>query len=123
MIASKYASIGKTYSNKEFLELLKDVTAESIEKNSFYQRMVNQQDFKLENLNDAEDLYKIPAVPTPFYKESANLFRQLLKIPENSPEFKYWNVSSCTTGDPSLVGISVNDREILEELAKKCLLE
>ena len=123
MSVSTSLLIDKPYSDEEFIELMRGLIAESISTNAFYEEAVKRKGFQVEDLNTIEDLELIPYIPTPFFKESANFYKNLLKIPVESPQFLYWNVSSCTSGDPSLVGISVEDREILEQLAKKCLFE
>ncbi|NVM53956.1 MAG: hypothetical protein HWN66_09675 [Candidatus Helarchaeota archaeon] len=123
MTISKSLVIEKKYKDNEFIELMRDVIAESIESNAYYKELVKRRDFHLEDLNSIDELETIPYILTPFYKQSANFYNELLKIPASSPEFKYWNVSSCTTGDPSLVGINNSDVDFLFEMAKKCFLD
>jgi len=74
-------------------------------------------------LNNLDDLAIIPYIPGPYFKESANMFKKLMKISVKSPEFETWNVSSCTTGDASLVGRSKDDIELLASMTIKCIYE
>ncbi|MFX0031782.1 MAG: hypothetical protein ACFE8E_03155 [Candidatus Hodarchaeota archaeon] len=102
---------------------MRNITSEAIESNSFYKELVKKANFNLDNVNKLDDLTIIPHIPAVFFKESAQKFEKLLKIPINSPEFKTWNVSSCTTGDPSLVGRSLDDIEFLASMTIKCIYE
>ncbi|MHA1231461.1 MAG: LuxE/PaaK family acyltransferase [Candidatus Helarchaeota archaeon] len=115
--------ISKNYSDEEFINLMREVIQDTIEKNSYYKELVNEKEFKLDDFNNINDLENIPYIPSPFFKESAKFYKELLKIPVSSPKFRWWNVSSCTTGDPSIVGVSKDDSEILAQLAKKVLFE
>ncbi|MCK4686699.1 MAG: hypothetical protein KAT66_01065 [Candidatus Lokiarchaeota archaeon] len=102
---------------------MKEITNESIESNSFYKELVNKQKFSTDDLNNVDDLAIIPYIPGPYFKESANMFKKLMKISVESPEFETWNVSSCTTGDASLVGRSREDIELLASMTIKCIYE
>jgi len=115
--------INSDYKDSEFIELMREITADAIQKNSFYREIVDDKGFKVEDLNTIDDLSEIPYIPGAYFKQSANKFKKLLKIPEDSSEFKAWNVSSCTTGDPSLVGRSQNDNELLASMTIKCIYD
>ena len=116
-------AIDKDYKDDEFVELMREIVSESIESNSLYKDIVKKKEFKIDSLNNIEDLEKIPFITTASFKESENLYEKLLKIPVDSPNFKYWNVSSVTSGNPSLVGVDINDTEFLFQIAKKCFLD
>jgi len=115
--------INSDYENNEFLNLMYNITKEAIESNSYYKELANRNKFKLEDLNNIDDLALIPYISAPLYKESVGKFEKLLKIPLKSPDFELWNVSSCTSGDPSLVGRSKNDIELLASMTIKCIYE
>jgi hypothetical protein len=102
---------------------MKGITKESIESNSFYKEFAAKQRFNLDDVNQMDDLILIPFINSTTFKQSAGMFKKLLKIPLESPEFKTWNVSSCTTGDPSLVGRSLDDLEFLSSMTIKCIYE
>jgi len=123
MTVSKSIVIEKKYEDTEFIELMREVIAKAMEINSYYKELVQKRGFQLDNLNNIEDLETVPYIPTTFFKESAGYYKKLLKILDNSPEFRHWNVSSATTGDPSLVGVDTNDLEFLYEMARKCFLD
>ena len=115
--------INSDYENKDFVDLMRNITKESIESNAYYKGIAEKNSFNLGDLNDIDDLALIPYISTPFFKESAGSFEKFLKIPLNSPEFEVWNVSSCTSGDPSLVGRSKDDIELLASMTIKCIYE
>ena len=115
--------LSKGYEDYEFVELMREIVSNSIEQNSLYKDIVKKKEFQIDYLNNIEDLEKIPFITTASFKESENLYEKLLKIPVNSPNFKYWNVSSVTSGSPSLVGVDNNDTEFLFQIAKKCFLD
>ena len=102
---------------------MKDVIKESIELNSIYRDLVKKVNFNIDDLNKLDDLAIIPYVSAVSFKESNGLFEKLLKIPLKSPEFETWNVSSCTTGDPSIVGRSKDDIELLASMTIKCIYD
>ena len=102
---------------------MKGITMESIESNSFYKEFAIKEKFNMDDVNQMDDLALIPFITAATFKESAGMFKKLLKIPLESPEFKTWNVSSCTTGDPSLVGRSLDDIEFLASMTIKCIYE
>ncbi|MFX1489042.1 MAG: hypothetical protein ACFFBI_07835 [Promethearchaeota archaeon] len=77
----------------------------------------------MDDVNQVDDLALIPFITSATFKESAGMFKKLLKIPLESPEFKTWNVSSCTTGDSSLVGRSLDDLEFLASMTIKCIYD
>jgi len=116
-------TLSKDYKDHEFVELMREITSVSIEQNSLYKELVEKKEFQIDSLNSIEDLEKIPFITTASFKESENLYEKLLKIPVNSPNFEYWNVSSVTSGQPSLVGVDKNDTEFLFQIAKKCFLD
>jgi hypothetical protein len=115
--------INSDYENSEFVRLMRKITEESINSNEYYQRMANENKFKVDNLSSIDDLASIPYVSAPLFKESAGLYEKFLKIPLISPEFELWNVSSCTSGDPSLVGRSKDDIELLASMTIKCIYD
>jgi hypothetical protein len=102
---------------------MKGITKESIESNSFYKEFAIKDKFNMDDVNHTDDLALIPFITAATFKESAGMFKKLLKIPLESPEFNTWNVSSCTTGDPSLVGRSFDDIEFLASMTIKCIYE
>ncbi len=113
--------IEKNYNDVQFVDLMRKVISEAMESNPFYKEIVEKSDFKVDDLNSIDDLGNIPYLPSLFFKESSNYYKKLLKVPEKSVE--YWNVSSCTSGDPSLVGVDSTDVEFLFEMARRCFLE
>ncbi|MFX0007516.1 MAG: hypothetical protein ACFFA7_09200 [Promethearchaeota archaeon] len=102
---------------------MKGITEDSIESNSFYKEFATKQGFNLDDVNQMDDLALMPFINSAAFKQSAGMFKKFLKIPLESPEFKTWNVSSCTTGDPSLVGRSLDDLEFLSSMTIKCIYE
>ncbi len=115
--------VNSDYENKEFISLMKEITMESIESNSFYKEHAIKAEFNIDEVNHMDDLALIPFIPAATFKNSVGMFKKLMKIPLDSPEFKTWNVSSCTTGDPSLVGRSSDDIEFLASMTIKCIYE
>ena len=115
--------INTEYRNDVFVNLMREITREAIETNAFYKEHVKKENFNLDDLNKIEDLALIPTVPGILFKESMNQYKKLLKIPLESPKFELWNVSSCTSGDPSLVGRSKEDIELLASMTIKCIYE
>lgn len=115
--------INSDYEDKEFIELMQEVVKDSIERNQYYQDLVEKKEYNPNNLNTIEDLVNIPYIPAVKFKESSNMFRKFLKIPEDSSEFDTWYVSSCTTGDPSIVGRSKEDGELLASMTIKCIYD
>ncbi|MFX0047228.1 MAG: hypothetical protein ACFE8G_03575 [Candidatus Hermodarchaeota archaeon] len=111
------------YKNDDFVNLMRIITKEAIETNSFYKYLTYKENLNLDDVNKIEDLVLIPTLPAILFKESNNMYEKLLKIPLESPEFELWNVSSCTSGDPSLVGRSKDDIELLASMTIKCIYE
>jgi len=111
------------YRNDDFVNLMRNITREAIETNPFYKELVAKENFNLDDINKIDDLALIPTIPAILFKESNNMYEKLLKIPLESPEFELWNVSSCTSGDPSLVGRSKDDIELLASMTIKCIYE
>ncbi len=114
-------TLQKDYADVEFIRLMREIISENMEKNKFYRKLVETAEFKIDDLNTIDDLESIPFIPTKFYKESQNLYKKLLKIPEE--EVLFWNCSSSTTGIPSLVGVNENDMNFLDEMARKCYMD
>jgi hypothetical protein len=115
--------INSDYKNDVFVNLMRNITQEAIETNPFYKDLVRKENFILDDLNKIDDLALIPTIPGILFKESNAMYEKLLKIPLESPEFELWNVSSCTSGDPSLVGRSKDDIELLASMTIKCIYE
>ena len=115
--------INSDYKNDDFVNLMRNITQNAIEMNSFYKEHTTKENFNLDDLNKIDDLALIPTVPGILFKESMGHYEKLLKIPLESPEFELWNVSSCTSGDPSLVGRSKDDIELLASMTIKCIYE
>ena len=111
----------KDYEDSEFTRLMREIITENIENNKFYSDMVKDAGFKVDDLNEVDDLDSIPFISTSFYKQSENIYKKLLKIPED--EVQHWNCSSDTSGDPSLVGVNENDMNFLNEMSRKCFLD
>ena len=111
------------YKNDDFVNLMRNITQETIKSNPYYKEIVNKEKFNLDDLNKIDDLALIPTIPAILFKESNNMYENLLKIPLESSEFELWNVSSCTSGDPSLVGRSKDDIELLASMTCKCIYE
>jgi len=113
-------TLEKDYKDAEFVRLMRENIIDNIEKNEFYRNMVKNSNFNVDDLNSIDDLASIPFISTTFYKQSANMYKKLLKIPED--EIKHWNCSSTTSGDPSLVGVNEIDMNFLYEMSRKCFL-
>jgi hypothetical protein len=116
-------TLSKEYDDKEFIKLMREIVLKNIELNSLYREIVQKKEFEIDSINKIEDLEKIPFITTASFKESEKLFERLLKISKDSPDFQHWNVSSCTSGDPSLVGFDKNDMEFLLQMAKRTYLD
>lgn len=116
-------TLSKQYEDKEFIDLIREIILENIESNSLYKEIVEKKEFKIDSLSTIEDLENIPFITSASFKESENLYEKLLKISKDSPNFQHWNVSSCTSGDPSLVGFDKNDMEFLLQMARKTYLD
>ena len=110
----------KDYKDSEFIRLMREIITENIENNEFYSDMVKDAGFNVDDLNGLNDLESIPFISTTFYKQSENMYKKLLKVPED--EIQHWNCSSDTSGDPSLVGVDENDMNFLHEMSKNCYL-
>jgi hypothetical protein len=115
--------VNSDYKDKEFLNLMKDITFDSINSNSYYKELAVKKEFNIDDVNQIDDLALIPFITASTFKESAGMYKKLLKIPLEAPEFNTWNVSSCTTGDPSLVGRSSDDLDFLASMTIKCIYE
>jgi hypothetical protein len=115
--------INSDYEDKEFIELMRHITKDSIERNEYYRDLVEEQNYSPDNLTSIDDLADIPYIPAVQFKESSDMFRELLKIPRESAEFDTWYVSSATTGDPSIVGRSKEDGELLASMTIKCIYD
>ncbi|TFF96618.1 MAG: hypothetical protein EU547_06250 [Promethearchaeota archaeon] len=115
--------INSDYKDKEFIELMRDITKDAIKRNSYYRDLVEEKSFNPDNLSTIDDLADIPYIPGVQFKQSTDMFRKLLKIPEESSKFDNWYVSSCTTGDPSIVGRSKEDGELLASMTIKCIYD
>ncbi|MHA1231460.1 MAG: LuxE/PaaK family acyltransferase [Candidatus Helarchaeota archaeon] len=111
----------KKYEDKLFIDLMRETINGAINSNKFYKKIATELKFKPDDLNDITDLVNVPFIPSNYFKESNNLFRKLLKIPASS--ISHWNVSSCTTGDPSLVGVNIDDEQFLIEMSRKLYLD
>jgi len=123
LIENKALLIEKKYEDQEFIKLIRQVLTNSIELNTLYKEKIAEMGFNLDDLNTIADLANIPFIMTDSYKESAGMYDKLLKISVSSAGFDHWNVSSCTSGDPSIVGVSKNDHEFLYEMSKRCFLD
>ncbi|MFX1394534.1 MAG: hypothetical protein ACFFAH_13290 [Promethearchaeota archaeon] len=114
-------TLEKDYKDAEFVRLMRENIIDNIENNKFYRNMVKNSNFNVDDLNSIDDLASVPFISTAFYKQSANLYKKLLKIPEH--DVKHWNCSSTTSGDPSLVGVNEIDIDFLNEMSRKCFLD
>jgi len=117
------AIINSDYKDTEFIELMRDITKDAIERNEYYRDLVEEKNYNPDNLTKIEDLADIPYIPAVQFKESSDMFREFLKIPRDSSEFDTWYVSSATTGDPSIVGRSKEDGELLASMTIKCIYD
>jgi hypothetical protein len=113
-------TLEKDYKDTEFIDLLRKEIKNN-QKNEFYKEMVEDWEYNVDALSKIDDLVDIPYISTTFYKQSAELFKKLLKIPEE--DVKHWNCSSATSGDPSLVGVNERDINFLHEMSRKCFLD
>jgi hypothetical protein len=102
---------------------MREITSRSIDSNEIYKNLAAKQEFNIDDLNTIDDLVNLPFVPATNFKLSANKYMDLMKISLESPEFKAWNVSSCTTGDPTLLARSYEDEEFLASMTIKCIYE
>ena len=114
-------TLKKDYKDMEFIRLMREIITENIDKNEFYRDMIEYVGFKVDDLNSIDDLQSIPYISTTFYKQSAGMYKKLLKVPEDN--LQHWNCSSTTSGDPSLVGVNKNDMNFLYEMSRKCFLD
>ncbi|TFF87486.1 MAG: hypothetical protein EU548_10230, partial [Promethearchaeota archaeon] len=114
-------TLKKDYKDTEFIKLMREIIAENVDNNEFYRDMVDHAGFKIDDLNSINDLESIPYISTTFYKQSAGIYKKLLKVPEDN--LQHWNCSSTTSGDPSLVGVNKNDMNFLYEMSRKCFLD
>ena len=114
-------TLKKDYKDTEFIRLMREIITENRDKNEFYRDMIDHAGFNVDDLNSIDDLESIPFISTTFYKQSANLYKKLLNVPEDN--IQHWNCSSTTSGDPSLVGVNKNDMDFLYEMARKCFLD
>ncbi len=114
-------TLEKNYKDTEFIKLMREIITDNIENNEFYSDMVKTAGFNVDSLNNIDDLALIPFISTTFYKQSANLYKKLLKTPED--KILHWNCSSTTSGDPSLIGVNENDLDFLHEMSRKCFLD
>ncbi|MFX1277958.1 MAG: hypothetical protein ACFFA3_00975 [Promethearchaeota archaeon] len=115
--------INTDYNSQEFVNLMREITEEAIGFNAYYRDLVKKNSFNISDLNNIDDLASIPYISAHLFKESAGKFKKFLKIPLYSPKFELWNVSSCTSGDASLVGRSKDDIELLASMTIKCIYE
>ncbi|MFX1273887.1 MAG: hypothetical protein ACFFBP_02940 [Promethearchaeota archaeon] len=114
-------ALSKNYQDIEFVNLMREIITDTIDKNSVYRELANKQGYQVDNLNTIKDIETIPYIPAVSYKESGNLYKKLLKIPED--QILHWNCSSTTNGDPSLVGTNQQDMDFLLEMSRKAFLD
>ena len=69
--------VNSEYKDYEFINLMREVTLESVELNPKYREIVNKSGFKIDDLNVVDDLSEIPYIPAVLFKESAK--EELLK--------------------------------------------
>jgi len=115
--------INTDFKDKIFIEHLRKVIEDSAEKNEIYRRLIENSDFSIDDLEKIDDLMMLPYLNASDFKESNQMYKRFLKIPFNSPEFDCWNVSSCTSGNPSLVSRSKDDNELLASMTIKCIYD
>lgn len=105
---------------KIFFEKLKEQIIASQE-NKFYSDLCQKNDYTVPEEINTENLEFVPYFTTNNYKISKNLFYKIIKVPPN--QIAVWNSSSSTSGDPSLVGRTMEDLETIHYNALKCFDE
>ncbi|NVM01777.1 MAG: hypothetical protein HWN67_05555 [Candidatus Helarchaeota archaeon] len=106
--------------DETFFEKLREQIILSQE-NKFYMDLCQKNDYTVpEEIND-DNLQFVPYFYTNNYKITKKLFPNLIKVPQK--DIIVWSSSSSTTGDPSLVGRTYEDLEIIQHNALKCFEE
>ena len=78
-----------------------------------YQRLCKKQSFDPDQTIKESNLGEIPYVNWNYFKESNNMYDQLLRVPID--KLSHWTISSSTTGDPSVVGRGKEDAQVFQK--------
>jgi hypothetical protein len=99
----------------DFFESLNKEVQQTIRENKVYAKLCQDQQFSSKTEITPDNLESIPYLTTTDFKLSANTYRKLLRT-EN---IHIWTVSSGTSEDPSVVGRTEEDIELMYELWRR----
>jgi len=103
--------IQQPFTNDFFKDLQKEIQ-QTIRENKFYAKLCKEHQFSPKKEITLDDLESIPFVRTSDFKLSAGTYTKLVRT-EN---LYLWTVSSGTSGDPSVVGRTKEDIELMFKL-------
>ncbi|MFX1449450.1 MAG: hypothetical protein ACFFCM_01325 [Promethearchaeota archaeon] len=112
--------IPRKIDDKTFFEKLREQILLS-QKNKFYFDLCQKNDYIVPEEINEDNLEFVPYFSTNNYKITKKIFPNLIKVPQK--DIIVWSSSSSTTGDPSLVGRTYGDLEIIHFNALKCFEE
>ncbi|MFX0077496.1 MAG: hypothetical protein ACFE96_18790 [Candidatus Hermodarchaeota archaeon] len=100
-------------SSSKVLDDLSKVIRETIQDCEIYKKQSKEIEFETDITIKESNLGEVPYIPWSFFKQSNNLFKELLRG-DSFEKLKFWMESSSTCGDPSIVGRLENDIEVLK---------
>ncbi|MBY9012043.1 MAG: hypothetical protein KGD70_06690 [Candidatus Lokiarchaeota archaeon] len=78
-----------------------------------YKKQCNKVEYDFDKTIKESNLGEIPYIPWSYFKQSNNIFKELLRG-NSFDKLDYWMESSSTCGDPSIVGRLDSDTEVLK---------
>ncbi len=98
--------------NTEKMRLLQDVVNFHLDHNDFYRKVVSVMPVEgdVENIKEPQD---VPSLPTNVFKKSVEKYANFVTVKELP--FEYY-MSSATSGDPSLVARTEDDKRIMQSV-------
>ena len=103
--------IQESFPNNFFEDLQKEIR-QTIQENKMYAKLCQEHKFSPKTEMTIDNLESIPYLTTSDFKLSANTYRKLVR----TEDIHLWTVSSGTSEDPSVVGRTKEDIDLMFEL-------
>ena len=100
-------------SSRKILDDLSTIIRGTAKDCEIYKKRCKEEEYDFDATIKESNLGEIPYIPWSYFKQSNNLFKELLRG-DSFEQLNYWMESSSTCGDPSILGRLDNDIEVLK---------
>lgn len=100
-------------SSRKILDDLSTIIRGTAKDCEIYKKQCKEVEYDFDATIKESNLGEIPYIPWSYFKQSNNLFKELLRG-DSFEQLNYWMESSSTCGDPSIVGRLESDTNVLK---------